>query len=58
MKIDEVTKREAALIVAYTEAKEASKQFAEACSFAAIQAETTPGVIRRYIAAVAGEKAN
>lgn len=58
MRIEEVTQREAELIRLYTDAKEASKLFAEACQFAAIQAETTPSVVRRYIAALAGEKAN
>lgn len=58
MKTREVMKREADLINLYTEAKEASKQFSEACQFAALQAETTPGVVRRYIAAIASEKAN
>lgn len=58
MKIQEVTKRENELIHLYTEAKEASKLFAEACQFAAQQAETTPPVVRRYIAALASEKAN
>lgn len=58
MKANEVTKRETDLVNLYTEAKEASKQFSEAVQFAAIQAETTPAVVRRYIVAIAGEKAN
>lgn len=58
MKANEVTKREMDLINLYTEAKEASKQFSEAIQFAAIQAETTPAVVRRYIVAISGEKAN
>ena len=58
MNIAEVTKREAELIRLYGEAKEASIMFTEACKFAARQADTTPPVVRRYIAALASEKAN
>jgi hypothetical protein len=58
MKIDEITKREAELIRLCVEAKETSKQFAEAVQFAALQAEASPAVVRRYIAALANEKAN
>lgn len=58
MKITEITKREAELIHLYTEAKEASKQFAEAVQFAALQAEATPAAVRRYISAQATEKSN
>lgn len=56
MKIEVVTKSESELIHLYTEAKEASKLFAEACQSIALQAETTPPVVRRYIAALASEK--
>lgn len=58
MLISEIKRREADLINLYTEAKDASKQFAEAIQFAALHAETTPAVVRRYIAALASEKAN
>lgn len=58
MKTAEVTKRETDLISMYNEAKEASRQFSEACAVAALHAETTPAVVRRYIVAIAGEKAN
>jgi len=58
MKTTEIMKREASLIELCVQAKEAGKAFAEACQFAALQAETTPAVVRRYIAALAGEKAN
>lgn len=58
MKIQEVTKREAELIRLYGEAKEASKLYIEAIQFAALQADTLPAVVRRYIAALASEKAN
>lgn len=58
MKIAEVTKREAELIHLYTEVKEASKTFAEACQIAALQAGASPAVVRRYITALASEKAN
>ena len=58
MKTQEILKRETELIHLYTEAKEASKQFSEAVQFAAEKAEASPAVIRRYIAALASEKAN
>ena len=58
MRTIEITKRETDLISMYNEAKEANKQFSEAVQFAAIHAETTPAVVRRYIVAIAGEKAN
>jgi hypothetical protein len=58
MNITAITKREANLIELCVQAKEAGKAFTEACQFAASEAETTPAVVRRYIAALAGEKAN
>lgn len=57
MKLNEVTKREAELIRLCMEAKEASKLYAEAVQYAAMQAEASPAVVRRYIAALASEKA-
>ena len=58
MKTAEVTKREQNLIHLCTEAKDASKQFAEAIQYAALQAEMSPSAVRRYITALASEKAN
>lgn len=58
MKIEAITKGEAELIRLCTEAKEASKLFTEAVQFAALQADTSPAVVRRYITALATEKAN
>jgi hypothetical protein len=58
MRIEEIAKREGELILLCTEAKDASKQFSEAVQFAALQAETTPAVVRRYITALASERAN
>ena len=58
MRIEEIAKREGELILLCTEAKEASKAFAEAVQFAAMKADTTPAVVRRYIAALASDKAN
>lgn len=58
MKTQEILKRESELIHLYTEAKEASKQFTEAVQFAALQADATPAAVRRFIVALAGEKAN
>jgi len=58
MRIDEITKRETELIRLCADAKDASKQFAEACQDAALAADTSPAVVRRYIAALASEKAN
>jgi hypothetical protein len=58
MKIHEITKRETDLICLYNDAKEANKQLAEAIQYAAVQAEASPAVVRRYIVALASEKAN
>ena len=58
MKISEITSREDDLIRWCNEAKEASAQFTEAVKFAAVKAETSPAVVRRYIVAMANEKAN
>lgn len=58
MNIQEITKRENDLICLYNDAKEASKQFSEAVEFAALQADTSPAVVRRYITALASEKAS
>lgn len=58
MRTEEIAKRETELIHLCTEAKEASKQFSEAVQFAALQAETTPAIVRRYITALASERAN
>lgn len=58
MKIAEITKRETDPICLYNEAKEANKQLTEAIQFAALQADTSPAVVRRYIAALASDKAN
>lgn len=58
MKIAEIKKRENELIRLYSEAKEASKTFAEAVQYTALQAEARPAVVQRYIVALASEKAN
>lgn len=58
MRTIEITTREANLIELCLNAKEASKQFAEAVQYAAMQAEASPAVVRRYIQALASEKAN
>lgn len=58
MKTYEILKRERELMVLCEAAKESSKQFSEACQFAALKADTTPAVVRRYIVAMASEKAN
>lgn len=54
MRIDAITKREEHLIGLYTAAKEASTQLQEAIKTTAVIADTSPAVVRRYIA----EKAN
>jgi len=58
MLISEIKKREADLIHLCTKAKEASKAFAEAVQYVAEKAEASPAVVRRYIAALASERAN
>lgn len=58
MNISEVRKREQALIALYDRAKDASQSYSDACKAAADLADTTPAVVRRYIAALASDKAN
>lgn len=58
MKISAITTREHDFICLYNDAKEASKQFQEAIQRTAQIADTTPAVVRKYIAALASERAN
>ena len=58
MKLEEIAKRETHLIGLCVDAREASKQFAEAIQFAAEKAEASPAVVTKYIKALANEKAN
>lgn len=58
MKTSEITQRESHLIELYHAKQEATTQYTEAIQYAALQAETSPAVVSRYIRAMATEKAN